>query len=111
MYLPEKIDLVDDTVIIANMIIFEGRNIVIKGNHSFVYYPVEGQGVLGTALEEAMLKQGYTEEVPKFGCDAFNQSAAKRFVPSCIDNFTFTVDTSGAGPKGDLRNDKQRPRQ
>jgi hypothetical protein len=98
LYLPEKIELVDDTVIIANMIIFEGRNIVIKGNHSFASYPIEGQGVLGTTLPEAMLKQGYTEEDPKFGCDAFNQSAGKRFVPSFIDDFTVTVDTSAKSP-------------
>lgn len=109
LYLPERIDTVGDTVIIANMIIFEGRNVVIKGKGNFAFYPIEGQGMLGTTLQEAMLKQGYTED-PKFGCEAFDQSAGKGFVPSFIDDFTESVDTSGESHEEGLPKDKKRPR-
>jgi hypothetical protein len=50
LYLPEKVELTGDTVILANQVVFEGRNAVIKGNHAIYFFPVNIEGVLGTSL-------------------------------------------------------------
>src|SRR5258708_20594189 len=54
MYLPEKVELTGDTIILANQVIFEGRDAVIKGNYNVYFFPVVAEGVLGTTLETAM---------------------------------------------------------
>ena len=54
LYLPEKVDLTGDTLLLAKTIIFEGNNVLIKGNHNIYFMPLEMDGSLGTSLESAM---------------------------------------------------------
>ena len=96
LYLPEKVELTGDTIIIANKVIFEGQHAVIKGNYNVYFFPVETGGVLGTTLEAASKEQGL-----RFSTVSFNgSSAAKRFAPRLLqDGWSITIDTSGRGRK------------
>lgn len=38
LVLPEKVELTDDTLIIARQVVFSGRNVVIKGNHDLHFF-------------------------------------------------------------------------
>jgi hypothetical protein len=53
LYLPEKIQLDGDTVIIARFLIFEGENAEIRGHHDLHIFPLEEIGMLGTSLKNA----------------------------------------------------------
>lgn len=57
LYLPEKVQLDGDTVIIARFLIFEGEDVVIKGNYDLHVFPLEAVGILGTSLAQAVTKQ------------------------------------------------------
>jgi len=104
LYLPEKIQLTGDTVIIANKVIFEGRNPVIKGNHAILFFPLVIDGALGTTLEVAMKEQKTTFSKVNFS----NSSHLKNFVPRLLeDNWSLTIDTSGQGRKEWLEKQKQ----
>jgi hypothetical protein len=96
LYLPEKVELVGDTVILAHNLIFEGRDAVIKGNFSIAVYPIEQTGLLGTSLEQALERSG-----PRF-VDARFSGAAARTIPAnlpLIKGGSLTIDTSGFGYK------------
>jgi|GEM_PF-6151812 len=54
LYLPETVKLTGDTLLLAKTIIFEGNNVLIKGNHNIYFMPLEMEGALGTKLESAM---------------------------------------------------------
>lgn len=54
LYLPEQTSVDDDIVIIANAIVFEGRNPTIKGNHDVNVFLAGPTVVLGTTLAEAL---------------------------------------------------------
>jgi hypothetical protein len=95
LYLPEKVELTGDTFIIANKVVFEGTDAVIKGYGTNVYFfPVGESGVLGTTLEAAMRKQGV-----QFVNASFSSSARlKRFVPRLLrQGGSITIDTGGDG--------------
>ncbi len=97
LYFPEKVQIVGDTLILANRVIFEGRNVLLKGNlgHNSIYiFPVREKGVLGTSLETAVKIQ---QREGVFRNVAFsNSDPLKGFVPKVLeDNFTFTIDVSG----------------
>jgi hypothetical protein len=109
LYLPEKVELTGDTVVLANKVIFEGRNALIKGNYNIAVYPVEDVGLLGATLEEAMLKQGFTPQSSQFVSVTFkNISPANRFIPYLIQDGAITVDTSGPGYKEWLEKQRQK---
>ena len=109
LYLPEKVDLTEDTVIIANKVIFEGRNAVIKGNHSIAVYPVQDVGLIGMTLDQAMLEQGFTRRDMRFVPASFSRTpGSKRFIPHLIEDGSITIDTSGPGYKEWLENQKQK---
>ncbi|MEO7971278.1 MAG: hypothetical protein ABI698_08265 [bacterium] len=109
LYLPEKVDLTDDTVIIANKVIFEGRNAVIKGSHNIAVYPVEDVGLLGMTLDEALVEQGFTKQDAQFVPVGYKGTrAGKRFIPYLIEDGGITIDTSGEGYKEWLEKQKQR---
>lgn len=100
LYLPEKVELIGDTVILANQVIFEGRNAVIKGHHSVYFFPAIIEGVLGSTLEAAIRKQG-----GPFSTVSYRTSSAtslrtppKWFVPHLLqEGWSLTIDTSGKG--------------
>lgn len=99
LYLPEKVEISGDTVILANQVIFEGRNAVLKGNYGVHFFAVDVDGVLGTTLEVAVAQQGG----PKFSLASYrNRSKAssqpppKWFVPRLLkQDWTIRIDTSG----------------
>lgn len=96
LYLPEQVEIIGDTVILAKKVIFEGRHVVIKGNYSVSFLPVELEGVMGTTLEVAMKQQGV-----RFAAVSYNSSPAlKNFVPRLLEkDWSIKIDTSGKGRK------------
>jgi len=88
LYFPEKVELVGDTIILADKIMFEGQNVEITGKGAFYVFPISKAGVLGTSLETAV-----DESVSK---SHENQSFAERlnsFDPQPLEfGFTFKVD-------------------
>jgi len=100
LYLPEKVEVTGDTVILANQVIFEGRDAVIKGHHSVYFFPTTMEGVLGSTLEAAIRKQG-----GPFSTVSYRTSSAgslrtppKWFVPQLLqEGWSLTIDTSGKG--------------
>src|SRR5215831_19114217 len=56
LYLPEKVELADHTVLLVRNLVFEGREPVIRGSFDFHFYPTEPTAVLGTTLAEALRK-------------------------------------------------------
>lgn len=57
LYLPEKVRLEGDTVILAENLIFEGHDAVIRGPFNISVYPIAQSGVLGTSVEIALRQQ------------------------------------------------------
>lgn len=95
LYLPEKVELTGDTVILANQVVFDGRDALIKGNYNVYFFPVVAEGVLGTTLESAMSQQGV-----RFSTISLNHASLKGFVPSLLqEGWSLTIDTSGKGYK------------
>lgn len=100
LYLPEKVELTGDTVILANEVIFEGRDAVIKGHHSVYFFPVSREGVLGTTLQAAVREQAGPFSTASYkGSSPANLPAPPRwFVPHLLkQGWTITIDTSGKG--------------
>lgn len=101
LYLPEKVEITGDTVILANQVIFEGRDAVLKGNHAVFFFPVDIDGLLGTTLEVAMSEQGG----PRFSPASYrsrsknsSQPPPSWFVPRLMKtDWSITIDTSGQG--------------
>jgi hypothetical protein len=109
LYLPETVELTGDTVILANKVIFEGRNAVIKGNYNIAVYPVEEVGLLGATMEEAMLDRGFTRKAANFAPVSFkNAPNVKRLIPDLIQDGGITIDTSGPGYKEWLEKQKRK---
>ena len=102
IYLPEKVEITSDTVILANQVIFEGRHAVIKGNHSVYFFTLVTEGVLGTSLNAAVKAQGGSSffravSYSKTGRPRF-QTPPKSFVPRLLEkDWSLTIDTSGKG--------------
>ncbi len=101
LYLPEKVEVTDDTVILANRVIFEGRNAVIKGHHAVYFFPVNIEGVLGTSLDVAIREEGG----PPFTTVSYETEAKtklkappKWFVPHLLQqDWSLTINTNGKG--------------
>jgi len=103
LYLPEKMEVTGDTVILANQVIFEGRNAVLKGNHAVFFFPVDIDGLLGMPLEMAIAQQGGPRFSPasyRGKSKASAQPPPNWFVPQLLKvDWTITIDTSGQGAK------------
>ena len=56
LYLPERVELEGDTIILAKKIVFEGKDVVIRGHYNLHILPVESLGVIGTTLKEYKAK-------------------------------------------------------
>lgn len=96
LYLPEEVELVGDTVILARNVIFEGRDAVIRGSFSIALYPVDQTALLGSTLEQALQRTG-----ARF-LNANFSSATTRALPAnlpVIKGGSLTIDTSGFGYK------------
>lgn len=57
LYLPEHVQLQGHTIIVANYLVFEGKNPVIKGSFDLHIFPVNSIGVLGMSVAEAASKK------------------------------------------------------
>lgn len=98
IYLPEQVELTEDTVIVTRRLIHEGKNAVIKGNHNIYIFVVEEWGVLGTTLDEAARNGGRARNEPLFTKASFTKtSLITGFVPHLIPGGHITIDTSGPG--------------
>lgn len=112
IYFPEKVEITSDTVILANRVIFEGRQAVIKGNHNVYFFTVVTEGVLGTSLNAAVQAQGessstvvsYSKSGPRF------RIPPQWFVPRLLEkDWSLTIDTSGKGwPEWQQENKKKK---
>jgi hypothetical protein len=101
LYLPERVEITGDTVILAKQVIFEGRNPVVKGNYAVYVFAMEVDGVLGTTLDVAINEQGRPQFSPasyRRKSRTSSQPPPKWFVPQLLKaDWTITVDTSGPG--------------
>jgi hypothetical protein len=50
LYLPERVEIVADTIILVRHLVFEGAEAVIKGNYHIALYPANDVRFLGTTL-------------------------------------------------------------
>jgi hypothetical protein len=106
LYLPENVKLEGDTVIIVRFLIFEGKDVLIRGNYDLHVFPLETVGVLGTTLTEAITKQK-----PRFVNAKYSKLANRSFsslaLPLIKDSL-ITVDLHGYGRKDWLEQKKKR---
>lgn len=89
LYLPEKVQLFDDVVIIAKHLVFEGRDVLIKGNHNISIFPVEKVTVMGETLPRRLNKRNGKQEIL---VDVPDIKPADK-------GGNITIDTSGVGYK------------
>lgn len=107
LYLPEKVELTGDTVLIARSIIFEGKDIEVRGNFDLHMFPFERTGVLGSTLGQALSKSRTT-----FKKVAFNESANLNFSTvklPLVDKPRIKIDLHGLGREDWLKKQKTLP--
>jgi len=56
LYLPEKVRLEGDTVILVRNLIFDGHEAVIRGPFNIYVYPIDESGLLGSSFEVALAR-------------------------------------------------------
>jgi hypothetical protein len=101
LYLPEKVQVNGHTVIVANYVVFEGKNPVIKGPYDISIIPSKPITVLGTSIEEALGRQGILIDVRMGGrrlLPSFALIQGLKVKPAHI-----TIDTSGPIPRTDRK--------
>lgn len=89
LYLPEKVQVFDDVVIIARHLVFEGHDVLIKGNHNISIFPAERVTVMGDTLPRRLYKKDGKQRIAVGIPD--ERPADK--------GGSITVDTSGIGYK------------
>lgn len=99
LYLPEKNEMTGDTIIIAENIVFEGNNAVIRGNHSIHFLPLKTTGVMGMTLKDFRSKQ--RKEMKRMGIEGPIDDLPEE--PITKPNGHITIDTSGYGWQDWLR--------
>jgi hypothetical protein len=57
LYLPEEVQVSDDLVIIAKHLVFEGSDVLIKGNHHISIFPAEKVTVMSDTLPRRLYKK------------------------------------------------------
>lgn len=97
LYLPENVQVDGHTVIVANYVVFEGKNPVIKGPFDVVIIPSKPIAVLGMSVAEALHRKSVVVDVGIVG---------RRTLPSFllirdlqIETAHITIDTSGPKPQ------------
>lgn len=97
LYLPEKVSASDHVVIVANNVVFEGNEPVIRAlGRDIHFFPASPVAVLGSGVSEFLAKHG----------QAWNVSASNKHLPSFSTfkgSFSFiqhriTIDSSGREP-------------
>lgn len=100
VYLPEKVELSGHTVILANYIVFEGKNPVIRGNYDLHFFPAKPVAVLGSSLAEALHKRAGLLNV-KFGGKIVLPSFVLIQDLAMAGKHEITLDTSGRRPQAE----------
>ena len=98
LYLPEKVRLEGDTVILVRNLIFEGHEAVIRGPFNIYAYPIAETGVLGTSFEVALREHG--AQLMKV---SWTSNRGLPVMP-VIRGGTIRIDTSGLGRADWLQN-------
>ena len=90
LYLPEKVQVTGDLVIVAKHLVFEGNDVLIKGNYNISIFPAENVTVMGDTLPRRVYekdgKQRVMVEIPDVR-------------PAPVGGRNITIDTSGIGYK------------
>lgn len=97
LYLPEKIELSGDTVILARHIIFEGQNIIIKGPHDIHIFPIEDVVSIDNDMLSRVEKK--TLKFVKASSNLTPLSYASLPQDSMSIPTSITIDVSGQGRK------------
>jgi hypothetical protein len=98
LYLPEKVELGDHTVILVKNLVFEGRAPVIKGPFDIHFFPTQPTAVLGTTLADFLHKKagylnvGFAGGLPELPRFALISDAVQK------GKHTIVFDTSGGNP-------------
>ena len=94
LYLPERVELEGDTIILAKKIVFEGKDVVIRGHYNLHILPIESLGVIGTTLKE------YKAKINQQGLNKWQQETAEELPadPPIIGGH-ITIDLHGDGYK------------
>lgn len=98
IYLPERVQIDGNTMILANNIVFEGHKPVIRGPHDLNVFPTQPIAVLGTTLAEALHKKFPLMNV-KLGSKQLLPSFSLLRDVSEGGRHVITFDTSGPEPK------------
>lgn len=98
LYLPAKVRLEGDTVIIARNLIFDGDEAVIRGPFSISVYPIDDAGLLGSSFEVA-LARALPKTGVRFMAASWSGNRANRGLPvmPIIRGGTIHINTSGLG--------------
>lgn len=102
LYLPEKVQLSGHTVLLANYVVFEGKNPEIKGNFDLHFFPRKPVAVLDTTLAEVLRQNARFLQVKlngKTALPSFSLIAGK--VHSGTHNIVF--DVSGLPPQSERK--------
>jgi hypothetical protein len=92
LYLPERVELSGDTVIVAKKVVFEGENVLIKGNYSITFLPMQKVGVLGGPLPEQLRSKLGGPSRASIRIDQLKPADIPR-----VRSGRITIDTSGRG--------------
>jgi hypothetical protein len=100
LYLPEKVELSGDTVLLVRNLIFEGRDVLIKGNYNLSIFSIETVGALGTTLQVALAHQKEQSNDVIYSKISFSGSSGIKLPVKplpVIQGAHFTIDVSGDG--------------
>lgn len=84
LYLPAKVELVGDTVILVKHLIFEGVDVVIKGPFDVHVFPIDRVGSLADPNQ-------------RVNSARFVKTGLGTQIPLAVDNGTITINTDGPG--------------
>lgn len=101
LYLPNKIELEGDTVILVRKLIFLGRDVVIKGNHSLHIFPIEMTGMVDVVAEAKSSRWAQLKKVN------FSGYRSKLATLPVIRDGLITIDLHGPGRKEWLEEQKK----
>jgi hypothetical protein len=96
LYLPEKVKLSGHTIIVANYVVFEGKNPVIRGSYDLNFFPAKPVVVLEATLAQVLHKQSAAVNI-RWGDNLPSFSTIQQIVPA--HGHLISIDTSGPEPQ------------
>ena len=97
LYLPENVQVNGHTVIVANYVVFEGKNPVVKGPYDIAVIPSKAIAVLGMSVAEALHRKGALVNVLMGGERNFPSFALIQDLE--VKTAHITIDSSGPKPQ------------